>query len=152
MELIPINQKLEENEALGAMPFLKDILLQTTEFYKKVGFVPPWIGYFAKKDNSFVGSAGFKGPPVNNKVEIAYGTFEEYWNQGIGTEICRLLVSISMNKDASVKITARTDQPNNFSCKILQKNNFKCMGIVTDPDDGEVWEWVFQKNDDTEHE
>lgn len=152
MELIPIREKIEENEALGTVPFVRDIIFQTTEFYKKVGFVPPWIGYFVKKDNRLVGSAGFKGPPRNNTVEIAYGTFEEYRNQGIGTGMCRLLVSISMNNDASIKITARTDQPNNFSTKILQKNNFKCMGIVTDPEDGEVWEWVFQKNDHTENE
>lgn len=145
MELIPIKEKLEENEAFANNPLCREILSMTIEFYKRVGFTPPWIGYFAKENGKLVGSAGFKGAPVNDTVEIAYGTFEQFRKQGIGAEICKQLVFLSLKTDASLKITARTLPQQNFSTKILEKNNFQCIGVVSDPEDGEVWEWVFQK-------
>ena len=118
----------------------------TIDFYKKVGFVPPWIGYYVKQDGYLVGCAAFKGQPVNGTVEIAYGTFEQHRKQGIGTAICKHLVDLSLNTDPSVKITARTLPEENFSTRILKKNNFIFSGIVHDPEDGEVWEWVFKVN------
>lgn len=116
----------------------------TVEFYKRIGFVPPWIGYFVEQDGAIVGSAGIKGKPVNGKIEIAYGTMEEFRNQGIGGEICRALVELSLNADPSIKVTARTLPENNFSANVLKKNNFVCIGMVNDPEDGDVWEWEFQ--------
>jgi len=32
----------------------------------------------------------------------------------------------------------------NFSTSILRKNNFLLMGVVNDPEDGDVWEWLYQ--------
>ena len=144
MELIPIKEKFEENEAFANNPLCREILSMTIEFYKRVGFTPPWIGYFAKENGKLVGSAGFKGAPVNGTIEIAYGTFEQFRKQGIGAEICKQLVLLSLKTDASLKITARTLPQQNFSTKILEKNNFQCIGVVSDPEDGEVWEWVYQ--------
>jgi RimJ/RimL family protein N-acetyltransferase len=117
----------------------------TIDFYKMVGFTKPWIGYYAKQDGKIVGSAGFKGPPVNNTVEIAYGTMEKYRSQGIGATICKEMVELSLKTDPSVRITARTISNENFSARILLKNNFICTGTVQDPEDGEVWEWLFSK-------
>ena len=117
----------------------------TIDFYKKVGYAPPWIGYYVKQNGNIVGSAGFKGAPVNNAVEIAYGTMEEFQNKGIGTAICKAMVDLSLMTDRSVTITARTIADDNFSARILLKNNFICTGTVQDPDDGEVWEWVYQQ-------
>src|SRR6266487_2416953 len=87
----------------------------------------------------------FTGAPQNGTVEIAYGTFEPYRQKGIGTEICKLLVEISLRTDPSVKITARTLPQRNFSTKILEKNGFEFSGVVNDPEDGDVWEWVYCK-------
>ena len=33
----------------------------------------------------------------------------------------------------------------NYSTRILRKNGFKMTGQVIDPEDGEVWEWAFEK-------
>ena len=145
MELIPIKETFEENETLTNSPLCSEIVRMTIDFYKKIGFLTPWIGYLAKQNGRMVGSAGFKGQPVNGTVEIAYGTFEQYRQQGVGTEICKRLVRLTLETDASLKITARTILPNNYSTRILEKNNFKCIGVVTDLEDGEVWEWVFAK-------
>lgn len=104
----------------------------------------PWIGYLVKRNDNIIGTAGFKGPPQNGIVEIAYGTFEKYRNQGFGTAICNLLVSLSLKTSPAIEITARTFSKDNFSASILLKNNFKCVGTVNDRDDGEVWEWLFK--------
>ncbi len=31
----------------------------------------------------------------------------------------------------------------NASVKVLRKNNYEFTGVVTDPEDGDVWEWKF---------
>ena len=146
MQLLAIKETFEENEEFINNVSLQATIKMITDFYKKVGFVEPWIGYFAEENGNLVGSAGFKGPPTNRTVEIAYGTNEKYRNQGLGTKICRLLVDLSLKTDPSIKITARTFSNDNFSAKILLKNNFICIGTVNDPEDGEVWEWRFQMN------
>ncbi len=144
MQLIPINERLEDNEAFANNPLCQETIHMTIDFYKKVGFEQPWIGYYAEDNGDLVGAAGFKGPPINGTVEIAYGTFEKNRNQGIGTTICKHLVGLSLKADPSIKITARTLPEENFSTRILKKNNFKFMGTVNDPEDGEVWEWLFE--------
>lgn len=147
MKLIPIKEELEENQEFLNNPFCKETLHMTIDFYKRVGFVPPWIGYYAQLNDQLVGSAGIKGKPVNGKIEIAYGTMEQFRNQGIGTKICKELVELSLRTDPSIIITARTLLENNYSTKILKKNNFVFIGTVNDPEDGEVWEWEYQAND-----
>jgi RimJ/RimL family protein N-acetyltransferase len=146
MQLIPIKERLEENKEFLTNPLCLEILEMTVDFYKIAGFVPPWIGYFAEKDGELVGSAGFKGKPVKGTIEIAYGTFEQNRNKGIGTDICRKLVELTLKTDPSLRITARTLPENNFSSRILEKNNFFLAGTVFDQEDGYVWEWEFKHN------
>ena len=143
MILIPIKESLEGNEEFISNPSCQESFYMTIDFYKRIGYVPPWIGYYAKENNDVVGCAGFKGQPANGMIEIAYGTFEQYRKQGIGTAICKLMVDLALQTDASLKITARTLPEKNFSTRILKRNNFFFTGTVNDPEDGEVWEWVF---------
>jgi RimJ/RimL family protein N-acetyltransferase len=142
VELIPIKERLDENEEFIINPLCQESIYMTIEFYKKVGFAPPWISYYAKQNGDLVGAAAFKGRPINGTIEIAYGVFEKYRKQGIGTAICKQLVDLSLKTDPSIKITARTLPEENFSTRILEKNNFVFIGTVNDPEDGEVWEWV----------
>ena len=144
LELIPIQEALEENLEFINHPDCQESLYMTIDFYKIIGFHPPWICYYASMNNELVGAAGFKGRPVNNKIEIAYGTFSNFMNKGIGTAICKELVLLAQQTDPSVIITARTLPGINYSTKILEKNNFKFIGNVWDKDDGDVWEWEYQ--------
>ena len=146
MELIPIKERLDENEEFINNPLCQESIHMTIALYKRVGFVIPWIGYYASQNGDLVGAAGFKSPPIDGTVEIAYGTFEKYRKQGIGAEICKQLVELSLKTDPSIRITARTLPEANFSTRILEKNNFVFIGTVDDPEDGEVWEWVFKLN------
>lgn len=144
IELTPIAATLEENARLQAIPECAEYLQMTLDFFNSIGYRPPWIGYQARLDGEFVGSAAFKGAPVNGKVEIAYGTFERLRHRGIGAAICRALVELAQKTDPSVIITARTLPEKNFSTRILERNGFQFSGTVSDPEDGEVWEWVYK--------
>lgn len=144
MELISIKQHLSENEQFALGPDLRDGLLMTIDFYKRVGFNKPWIGYYAQMDGQLVGAAGFKGKPVNQKVEIAYGVFPQHLQKGVGTAICGKLVQIALTADPNITITARTLPDENYSARILRKNQFELAGTVMDDEDGEVWEWIYK--------
>lgn len=141
MNLLPIHQKLEDNTEFLHLPEDMTYLRMLVSFFEKIGYNPPWIGYFAEKDGQLVASCAFKGQPVDGKVEISYGTFEPFRRQSIGTEVCRQLVQLAQQTDPTVRITARTLPAHNYSTRILEKNNFRLLGTVDDPEDGEVWEW-----------
>ena len=115
-------------------------------FYANVGYHKPWIGYYASLNGTLVGNAGFKGRPIDNKVEIAYGTFPAFQRKGIGSLICQKLVHVATLTDPTVRITARTLPVENYSTRILKKNGFTWQGVVIDIDDGEVWEWEYKGN------
>lgn len=144
LTLLPILETLEDNSAFARDPACQETIFMTIDFYKKVGYTPPWICYYVQRESELIGSCGFKGKPQNGSVEIAYGTFERNRKQGIGTAICKLLVDVATTADPAVRITARTLPEENFSTRILVKNHFIYSGIVNDPEDGEVWEWVYQ--------
>ena len=143
MEFLPIKRTLEENPEFMSNPDCADSLQMSVDFYKLVGFIPPWLCYYVRLNGELVGNAAYKGKPVDNKVEIAYGTIPRFRKMGIGTEICRQLVILAKKTDPNVIITARTLPEYNYSTKILQKNGFRFTGIVWDHEDGDVWEWVF---------
>ena len=67
---------MEENGAFVINPDCVESLVMTIDFFRNVGFHRPWIGYYIWGENKLVGSAAFKGRPIDNKVEIAYVTFE----------------------------------------------------------------------------
>lgn len=145
IKLIPIQERFEDNQEFMNHPDCKASLEMSVLFYVKVGYRVPWIGYYASMNNKFVGAAGFKGKPINDKVEIAYGTFPAFQKMGIGTEMCRQLVMLALTTNPSVRISARTLMEDNYSVRILKNNNFQWHGVVVDPDDGEVWEWEYKK-------
>ena len=89
MKLIPIKEHPHENKEFLSNPDCKDSINMTSDFYKKIGFNPPWIGYYASIDGQLVGAAAFKGKPRDGKVEIAYGTFPQFQQQGVANGLLR---------------------------------------------------------------
>ena len=146
MELIPTKEHLEDNKIFTEDPDCQESILMTVEFYKKVGYNVPWICYYVQLEDQLVGCAGYKGQPVNGRVEIAYGVFPQYWNKGIGTQIAATLIELALETDPSVIITAKTLPEENYLAKILRKNNFNLLGTVIDAEEGEVWEWEYNKH------
>jgi RimJ/RimL family protein N-acetyltransferase len=150
LELIPVLEYAEENTEFTSNPLCQDSIYMSIDFYKKVGFTPPWICYYVKENDDMIGCAAFKGKPVNGQIEIAYGTFEKFRNQGVGTKICKTLVDLSLRTDPTIRITARTLPEHNFSSRILLKNKFHFRGNVIDPEDGDVWEWEYKSGIENE--
>lgn len=144
MKLLPIAATIEENERFAGHSDCEPGLSMTVDFFGRIGYMPSWIGYFAQVDGELVENAAFKGKPKEGTVEIAYGTFPAYQQQGIGTQICGQLVRLALQTDPTVRITARTIDADNYSTRILQKNDFVCLGQVWDNEDGNVWEWAYQ--------
>jgi [ribosomal protein S5]-alanine N-acetyltransferase len=144
MILIPIKENLHDNPEFISHPDCQESIYMSVAFFKNIGYHFPWIGYYASVDGELVGSAAFKGRPLFGKVEIAYGIFPQYRQRGLGTEICKQLVDLSLQTDSSVLITARTLKEENYSVRILRKNGFHHLGVVVDIDDGEVWEWEYR--------
>ena len=115
-------------------------------YYKKVGYNKPWIGYFVSTDGEeIIGVGGYKGKPINKKVEIAYGVFQNYQGKGVATAICEKLVQLALQTDPAVRVTARTLKDGLASQAVLRKNGFECLGIVFDEEDGDVLEWEYKK-------
>lgn len=144
MELVPIREHLYENEQFISHPECSKNLGDCIDFYKKVGYNPPWLCYYVKLDGEFVGGFAFKGKPVNNKVEIAYTVFPAFQNKGIGTRAAMALVELAAKTDPQVIVTARTLPEENYSVRLLRKNNFKFVGVIHDEEDGDVWEWEYE--------
>jgi RimJ/RimL family protein N-acetyltransferase len=140
IEFIPVNP--QDNYENITDNFLKELVDNTMEYYNKIGFIMPWVSYLVKDNNNYIGICSFKGNPTNNIVEIAYCTHPNYENRGYATKMCKKLVEIAHNENKKIKLTARTLPELTASTKVLEKNGFINNGIISDTDDGSVYEWV----------
>ncbi|HTK19562.1 MAG TPA: hypothetical protein VL442_08620, partial [Mucilaginibacter sp.] len=57
MQLIPIKQHLEENPEFAAHPDCQESIYMCIDFYKRVGYNPPWICYYVQIDGDLVAAA-----------------------------------------------------------------------------------------------
>ena len=112
--------------------------------YPRLGYHPPWIGYFAMSEDTVVGVGGYKGRPVRGCVEIAYGTVPAYEGRGVSSNTCGYLTRLALSHQPDLRVIAHTLTMENASTSILRKHGFVFAGIINDPEDGEVWEWEFK--------
>jgi len=145
MNLRPITLHEDKTKEMYASVDCQQLLSAYDNFYPKIGFNMPWVGYFVLRQEQIVGSCGFVGQPKDEKVEIAYWTFKEFEGQGIAAFACKELVSIACQADPSLTITAKTAPEHNASTKILENNNFVFTEIVQDDEIGDAWLWTRKK-------
>jgi RimJ/RimL family protein N-acetyltransferase len=141
MKLIPIHPDLEKNILFPENKIYMESLRASVAYYEKIGFHPPWIGYFIEEGGELIGNGAFKGAPKGGRIELAYQVFPPFEGRGLGTRICGELITLALKTDPSLQLMARTLPRNNASTRILQKNGFVLLGGVEDPEDGKVWEW-----------
>jgi [ribosomal protein S5]-alanine N-acetyltransferase len=147
MRLVEISLSGEAAEPIERLPAIAgDIGAAYVALYAAAGYVKPWLGYFALEDSVCIGTCGFKGPPKNSRVEIAYFTFPEYELRGYATRMARMLVEMAHPAEADVVIAAQTLPQEGPSTAILRKLGFVLMGSIDHPEDGEVWEWQLPNN------
>lgn len=142
MELIAITENGElAKPAPSPPPITADIVSATTQLYRSAGYEPPWIGYLAIENDTCVGTCGFKSPPQNNRVEIAYFTFPGHESRGVATRMATELIRLALEKSPAVTVAAQTLPEKNASTSILKKLRFRLVGTLEHPEDGLVWEW-----------
>lgn len=123
-------------------PELRDTCTLSADWYKKVGFQPPWVGYFAFDDSECIGACGFKtAPRADGTVEIAYGTVEKHRGKGYAKLMARHLIELARKSDPAALVIAQTLPDGGASCSVLKSLGFTCIGEVQHPEDGTVWEW-----------
>lgn len=142
LQLIAITQDGALEKPVASVPALAaQVIEATTQLYSAVGYEPPWLGYLALENGAFIGSCGFKSPPENNRVEIAYFTFPEYESRGVATRMASALVRIAMTETPAVIVAAQTLPEESASTSVLKKLQFRLVGSIEHPEDGLVWEW-----------
>lgn len=143
LTLLPINRDGAVAVLLEELPDIaRDACSSCRLIYDTAGYRPPWIGYLVQAGNNFVGACAFKGPPVQQRVEIAYFTFPDYEGAGLATAMVRELVAIAAGLEAGIEVIAQTLPEENASNAVLKKLGFQCRGPVRHPEDGLVWEWA----------
>lgn len=110
--------------------------------YGEVGYTEPWIGYLAVDGDRPIGSCAFKSAPVDGRVEIAYFTFPPFEGRGHATGMAAALLARAREAAPDVTVVARTLPDRNASHRVLEKLGFRRGGLVSDPEDGLVLEWV----------
>lgn len=88
-----------------------------------------------------IGGAGYKGPPSDGMVEIAYGIAPGFRGNGYATEAARALIDYASDTPGVVLIRAHTLPEPNASTRVLGKCGLVHVGAFEDPDDGPVWRW-----------
>ena len=142
MELIGITEDGQVERSIASdTPERAQVVSATTQLYRTVGYQPPWIGYLAFENDACIGACGFKSPPQNNRVEIAYFTFPQYESRGVATRMAASLIAIAKANAPDIKVTAQTLPEENASTTILRKLGFSLTSTVEHPEDGLVWEW-----------
>ncbi len=121
--------------------YVKQMVKANQDFYRTIGFRPPWVAYLAEEEGGIVGTCGFKGAPDPDRVEIAYHCFPDHEGSGVATRMAAQLVLLAKAQDPTLRITAQTLPEANASTRVLAKNGFVQMGEVTDDEVGRAWEW-----------
>ena len=69
-----------------------------------------------------------------NTIEIEYMLLPQYWHQGYGTELVKLLLQSVSEADQKTDVVAITDPANTYSKRILQHARFQFVKQYVNPD------------------
>ncbi|RPH33321.1 MAG: N-acetyltransferase [Bacteroidales bacterium] len=110
-------------------PELKEALEQTilpnvADVNKNYLFSTLWT-IISKEYNKMVGDLCIVGEPnPEGEIEIGYGTYEEFQNNGFMTEAVGAIIEWAKCQANVLSITASTEKNNIASFTVLLKNNF----------------------------
>ncbi|ATS19625.1 hypothetical protein BRW62_10980 [Parathermosynechococcus lividus PCC 6715] len=146
LSLIPIERNGSPRGYTGFLPEVtQEVFRATADLYTMVGFEEPWIGYLALANGIPVGTCGFKSPPHDGCIEIAYFTFPDFENRGVASEMAAALVAIARHHRPSIVVSAQTLPERNASHRVLEKLGFQHVETLKHPEDGTVWEWQLRE-------
>jgi len=106
------------------LALLNEIIPNLKKNRNNILFYTLWL-ITDKRFNMSTGSILFKGKPdAEGKVEIGYGTHEEFQNKGYMTEAVEAFCRRAFDERSVKIVTAETAKNNPASFKVLEKNNF----------------------------
>jgi [ribosomal protein S5]-alanine N-acetyltransferase len=132
--------------AIGALP--PRFILEGAVGALLKGEPPVWFSPYAFIDNRLdqvIGSGGFKGFPVDRRVEIGYGVAEELRGKGLATAAVRELLQVAFSDTGVVEVYAETATDNVPSRRVVEKVGFRHLGRRATDADGIVDQWVLSK-------
>ncbi len=101
----------------------------------------PWvhaIRVLCRDNGAVVGSCGFKGPPVDGVVEIAYGIDRDHEGKGYATEVAQAFVDYASSNEEVRLLRAHTLPARAASRRVLENCGFRYVGETVDLEDGTV--------------
>lgn len=87
----------------------------------------PWAMEL-KDEKKRIGTLGFRGPAVNNSVEIGYGIDSDYEGLGYTTEAAQALTDWAFSNEDVLFVEAEADENNAASIRVLEKLGFTRYG------------------------
>jgi len=108
----------------------------------------PWVFGFQvvlRETGAAIGTGGFKTPPADGRVEIAYGIDPEHRCKGYATEAAAAMTRFALESGRVTTVFAHTLPEPNASTRVLTKCGFRKIGEMIDPEDGLVWRWELDK-------
>ena len=108
-----------------------------------------WGSFFTihKADRQLLlGTCGFKGAPnEENIVEIGYEIEASYRQKGLASEAAKGLIDFAFSHENVKAVMAHTLAHENPSVSVLKKLGFQFVKELSDPDDGDIWQWLLPK-------
>jgi [ribosomal protein S5]-alanine N-acetyltransferase len=129
-----LEREMNLNDNLRTIsPELKEALTETIlpnvgDKSKNYLYCTLWTGIL-KSENKMIGDLCICGEPnAEGSIEIGYGTYEHFQNNGYMTELVRGVIDWAKNEALVKSIIASTDKINVASFRVLEKNNFEKTG------------------------
>lgn len=132
--------------AFGALP--PPNILEGAMVALRKGKPLVWFSSFAflsRRLNQVVGTGGFKGSPVDGRVEIGYGVAAELRGRGVVTAAVRALLPVAFSEPGVVDVYAETATDNVSSHRVVEKVGFRHLGRRATEADGIVDQWLRSK-------
>lgn len=140
--LFPIITVLPPGVFCEQPDLLQTVFESTLQMYERGGSKPPWLAYIAVEHGRVVGACAFKGPPSDNRVEIAYLTFPGNEGRGVASQMAGVLAKIAQETRPGITLTATTPPGGGASASVLMKQGFVFEGAAADPQQGNIWWWA----------
>jgi RimJ/RimL family protein N-acetyltransferase len=105
-----------------------------------------WTYLFVHKpDQTLIGVGGCKGAPKEGAAEIGYALAPAYRGRGLALEAATGLRDYAFADERVERVIAHTLPEPNRSNHLLEKLGMRFDGVVSDPDEGDVWRWSVER-------